>query len=161
MSLNAHIKVDKEQALIWTRRAYRFSALFKFAWFYAIGIIVLWLLIAIVDVIGGQPQLATLHGLALFLIWIAVTSYYYYYWYKGLEKTTVSWEFDATLDEEGVITNQKIETDREVPWSFYTGYREYEDHLEIHDKKEQVTFIPKIAELADVITYTKERIRPL
>ena len=159
MAVTAHIKIEKEQALRWSRRAFRFSALFKFAWFYAIGLIVFWLVIAMTDVIGGQPQLASLHALALFLVWIGLTSYDYYRWYKGLEKTSVSWEFDAALNEEGVKTNQKV--DREVPWSFYTGYREYDDHLEIHDKENQVTFIPKIDELVDIVTFTKDRIRRL
>ena len=161
MPVSAHIKIEKEQALTWTRRAFRYGMLFKFAWFYAIGLIVLWLIIAIADLIGGQPQLARLHGLALFLVWIGLTSYDYYLKYRDLEKTTVGWEFDATLDVEGVKTYSKVENEREVPWSFYTGYREYDDHLEIHDKKDQVTFIPKIDELADVVTFTKERIRPL
>jgi hypothetical protein len=161
MPVSAHIKIEKEQALRWSKRALRSAVFFKFAWFYAVGLIILWLIIAIADLIGGQPQLAALHALSLFLVWIGLTIYDYYRWNSSLEKTTVGWEFDATLDEEGVKTDTKVETEIEVPWSFYTGYREYDDHLEIHDKKDQVTFVPKTDELADVVTFTKEKIRSL
>ncbi|MFN0280101.1 MAG: hypothetical protein ACKVRN_16110 [Pyrinomonadaceae bacterium] len=121
----------------------------------------LWLIIAIADLIGGQPQLATLHAFVLFLIWIIITIYAYYAWYNDLEKSTVGWEFDAALDEDGVKTDAKVETERQVPWSFYAGYREFDDHLEIHDKNEEITFVPKTDELADVVAFTKEKVRPL
>jgi hypothetical protein len=160
MALTGHIKIEKELALRWYRRAYGITALFTHGYYYAVRLLILWLIIAIADSIGGQRDLAPLHGLTLFLVWIAITSYEYYRWYRGLEKTVVGWEFDATLDEQGVKTDAQVETAREVAWSFYTGYREYDDHLDIYEK-DQVTFIPKTDELAGLIAFTKEKIRPL
>lgn len=142
----------------WTRRAFLSDGLFRFAWFYAVVLAVLWLIIAIADLIGRQPQLAGLHALVLFLVWIGLTSYDFYSKYRGIAKTAVGWEFDATVDDDRVQTNARAET-HEVPWSFYTRYREYEDHLEIHDKKEQVTFLPKTDELEDLIAFTKRKIK--
>src|SRR4051812_22314816 len=117
MPISAHIKIEKEQARKWKRRAFRSGALFKYAWYNAVAVILLWFIVSIADLMGGQPQLAKYHALALFFVWVVMTSYAYFHWSGYVDKTTEGWEFDAILDDDGVKTNTKVETERETPWS--------------------------------------------
>ncbi|MBA3769379.1 MAG: hypothetical protein H0X08_02555 [Blastocatellia bacterium] len=161
MSLSAHIKIDKDLAVKGYRRALRYGAFGTYLYWYAIRLTVLWVLIAMADGIGGEKDLAPLHAGVLLLVCLGATIYDYIQWYRGIETTITGWEFDATLDEDGVKTHTEVPSDAEYSWDFYTGYREYDDYLEIHDSNKQVTFVPKTVVLAEVVAITKEKIPKL
>lgn len=158
MAITGRIKIEKEFVLKAYRRKNRWGGLFHVGYHLAIRLMFVWLAIASADACAGRRDLAALHALTIFFVWIVATVCYYVSWYQSLKKTVVGWEFDATLDDEGVKTHSIVDADREVPWSFYKGYREHDGYLEIHDQKDQVTFVPKTEELADLVVFTKEKI---
>lgn len=158
MELSGHIKVDKELAVKGYVNAFRFSGLINLASYYGTRLAVVWVIVAMADGIAGERDLAPLHALALAIVWLGVTSYEYVQWRLRLKADTVGWEFDATLNETGVKTYAKAESEKEYPWDFYTACREYEDYLEIRDSDGNVTFVPKTLELAELVAFTKEKI---
>ena len=158
MKLSGHIKIEKQLAVKAYRRALRFSAFNTYAYYYAVRLVVVGLLIAMADAVWEERDLIPRHAAVLGIIWLGITLFEYIRWHYDLEKKTEGWEFDATLDDTFVKTYAKVEAEREVPWDFYTSYREYEDYLEIRDSDSQVTFIPKTPELIEMINFTKEKI---
>lgn len=159
--MKVHIKVDKQLATKGWRKALGFKTLRETASGFATAVIIVWIVLFMTNSITGQGQFTTYDFAALALIGLAATVATHIKWYIDLGKNSPDWEFDAILNDQGVKTHAIVETDREVPWSYYKGYREYDDYIEIHDEKNQVTFIPKTDELMDAVAFTKENIRPL
>lgn len=159
MELSGRIKIEKELAIKGYRRALRFSALNSFAYYYAVRLVVVGLLIAIADAFWDGRDLIPRHAAVLGIVWLGITLFEYVRWYRDLDTKTEGWDFDATLNDTGVKTFAKVEAENEYPWDFYTSCREYEDYLEIRDSNAQVTFVPKTPELMELVNFTKEKIQ--
>lgn len=159
--IKVHIKIDKQLATRGWRKAFGFKTLWETAVGFAAAVIIIWVALFMTNSITGQGQFTTYDFAALALLGLAATVATHIKWYLDLGKNSQGWEFEATLDDQGVKTHAIVETDRDVPWSFYKGYREYDGYIEIHDENNQVTFIPKTEELMDAVAFTKENIRRL
>jgi len=158
--LEAHVKIDKELAVKGFRRAKRYSAFHEIALFYGYRLAAVWIVISIADAVIGAPNLMTFHLVVLGIVWLAATVHRYAQGYKEVAQQTVGWEFYAKLDDIGVTTDaEQVPNIQDFyPWSHYTGYREYDDYLEITDINGQTSFLPKDPKLYEIIAFTKRKI---
>jgi hypothetical protein len=158
--LEANVRIDKDLAVKGFRRALKYKAFQNISYFYAIRLMIVWLVISLVNALWGQGYLTSAHLVVLGVLWLGISIHGYYKWDKELAETTEGWEFIARLDDDGVFTYPKDRPEDEAryEWSFYHSYREYEDYLEITDINRNVTFLPKTAELLELIEFTKNKI---
>jgi hypothetical protein len=156
--LNVHVKIEKELAVKGWRRAFRFRYVDTLLYYYAIRLVIVWLVVAMVDAIGGERDLAPKHAGALAIVWIGIVAYDYVRWYRDLEEKTVGWEYDAVVDDEGVVTYSKAEREEKREWSWYKFYKEYDGYLELHDQEGNVAFLPKTEELSEAVAFTKTKV---
>lgn len=94
-------------------------------------------------------------SLLFVVLWIGQVAVTFIIWRHTLAKEQVGASFHASLDSEGVtVRSEEIRR----PWSDYTAYTEYEDYLQLTGPGGQFSFIPKRAELEEIIAFTKEKI---
>lgn len=153
--LEARVQIDDELAVKGYRRALRFKALQEQAYFYSSKLAVVWVVVAIADALFDAPHLIAPHFFFLLALSVAATFDGYLRWNKKIAAMR-GWSFYARLDEMGVATTFPQENWYE--WSSYTGYREFDDYLEIERLPGEISFLPKTPELFQVIEFTKEKI---
>ena len=156
--ISGHVQIERELAIRGWRRAFRFRGLWKLAYYNACELIVIWVVIAIANAIQHQGVLSIFHFEILAIFWVVATLACHIKWYLDIEKNTFGWAFDAILDENGVKVTRS-ESEKHYDWVSYKAYKEYEDYLEIEDIKGNVTFLPKTEDLAEVISFTKSKLR--
>jgi hypothetical protein len=153
--IEAHVKIEKDLAVKGLRRALKFHAIKDISYFYALRLMIVWLVISLANALAGGSHLTSYHGLFLIAVWIGVSIHGYRKWYRDIGDTE-GWEFYAKADELGVTTEPVSESRKE--WSFYSNYIEHDDHLQINDTAGGITFLPKRPELEDLIDFTKTKI---
>src|SRR5215470_11435808 len=134
----------------------RAKAIQDISYYYAVRLMVLWLVLSFVNALSGHGDLTKLHLAALGVVWIVASAWRYLEWQKELSAKTEGWEFDATLDETGVTT--RSESEARYNWNYYIDYKEYDDCLEIRDHRGNITFVPKEPHLLEAIEFTKKHI---
>ena len=133
-------------------RAYKYRLLWKHAKFY--GVILLF----------GAGGFSTFQFIAsgrvafsglylLFPIWAVLIVFSYSKSYYILKNVNEGYSFDVKLDEEGVETS-----DQKISWDEYHYFVEFDEYLEIHGPKNSISFVPKTAELHDILEYVRKRI---
>ncbi|HEX8370483.1 MAG TPA: hypothetical protein VF604_18195 [Pyrinomonadaceae bacterium] len=155
--IEARIQIDDELAVKGYRKALRFKALKEHAYFYASKLAIVWAVIACADALLGAEHLIKPHFFFLLALSVAATVYGYIKWDKKISELK-GWSFYAKLDEMGVTTMNPHENRYE--WSSYTGYREFDDYLEIERLPGEISFLPKTPDLFQVVEFTKEKIPP-
>ncbi len=153
--LQAHIQIDKDLAVRAYKRALRPSAVKSFAISYGWLTFAAWLGVSAIDFFAGQVDLILYHSIFFFGLWVLEVAVATFYWQRILASTTQGWGFRATLDDDGVTT-QYGETKH--AWTDYSAYIEYEDYLQLIGPGGQISFLPKTAELAEIVVLTKEKI---
>jgi len=156
--IKVHVKIEKELAIKAWRRAMRFKAFDRLLYFYATRLTIVWLVVATVDAINNEKDLAPFHLGSLAIVCIVACIYGYIKWYLEVESKTVGWEFDAILDDQGVRTLSEVESETRHDWTYYKSYKEYDEYLQIDDEDGNTTFLPKIESLAEAISITKTKI---
>lgn len=154
--LEAQIEIDKELAVKGYKRALKNKALREIAYFYASRLTIVWLVVSAANLLVNEENLTNYYLLIFAGLWIISTTHGYLQWQKKLANETQGWSFYASLDDIGVTTN--INRNNRYNWDFYTNYIEYDDYLQINDSQGDVTFLPKSAELSEIIEFTKNKI---
>jgi hypothetical protein len=155
--MEVHIQIDDELAVRGYRKALRRKAVDDIIGFYMPKLMMVWIVIAIADALAGASHLIILHLLFLTGLTVAASIYSYIEWERKISQLS-GWSFYARLDEMGVTTTNPQENWYE--WSSYTGYREFDDYLEIERLPGEISFLPKTPELFEAIEFTKEKIPP-
>jgi hypothetical protein len=153
--IEAHVQIDDELAVKGFKRALRAKAIKDISHYYATNLMIVWMVIAVADVVLGAAHLMFSHFLVMAGLWIVASVAGYYDWTKRIAQTK-GWSFDAKLDEQGVIINASQKN--RVNWDHYTGYKEYDDYLQIEAGEGEISFLPKTPELFEVIEFTKQMI---
>jgi len=159
--LEAHIKIDKDLAVKGFRRALKYKALQDISYFYAVRLMIVWLVVSLANALWEQADLSKIHLVFLVVLWIGISIHGYYKWHRELADQTEGWEFIAKLDDTGVTTQsvQKAEEEEiKYGWDRYQSYKDCGDYLQIAFDGGGYTFLPKTAELAEVIEFTKNKI---
>lgn len=153
--IEAQVQVDDELAVKGYRKALRRKAVDDIIAFYTPRLLVVWLVVAFVDVVADVGHLIIPHMLALLALTVAAAIHNYLDWDKRVAQMK-GWSFYARLDEMGVTTRSPQENWYE--WSSYKGYREFDDYLEIERLPGEISFLPKTPDLFRAIEFTKEKI---
>lgn len=158
--LEARVKIDKDLAVRGYRTALKYKAFQDLSYFYAVRLMIVWIAISVVNALWKHGEMTTPHLIALGVVWLGMSFYAYREWYNGLADKTEGWEFVARLDDDGVSTSPVDGGGQEFryAWSHYQSYRDRGDYLQINDVNGGITFVPKTAELAELIEFTKEKI---
>lgn len=106
--------------------------------------------------LGDAEHLIGLHAKLFLGIWVIISAYEYVNWYRRIGDTD-GWSFYAELDEAGVNTNAAAKN--RIEWDSYVSYEEYEDYLQINDKRGGISFLPKTPDLFEAIEFTKRKIQ--
>ncbi|HEX6280076.1 MAG TPA: hypothetical protein VFZ49_08710 [Pyrinomonadaceae bacterium] len=155
--LEARIEISDELAAKGFKRAMTPSAASQIAAYYGNKLAMVWVVVAIVDGIGGAGHLIFYHLLALTAVWVAASLMRYHEWSAEIGRMK-GWSFHAKLDEGGVTTKHADPDEQRVSWSFYKNYVEYDAYLQIEDEDGNFSFIPKTPELFPLIEFTKRNI---
>lgn len=156
--LEARVEIPDDIASPGFKRAKTPGALLQIASQYGYNLVVIWAVVAFVDLILRAGYLILPHLAVLTGLWIAATIYRYFAWSKEIAQTR-GWTFYAQLDDHGVtLRRDPTEGETRVSWSFYKNYVEYETYLQIEDSTGNFSFLPKTPELFELIEFTKTKI---
>ena len=86
--------------------------------------------------------------------WLLLLFYNILKTYFSIISITEDYRFHIKLNKNGVETEEG-----KKPWSSYLFYIEYDDYLEIHEKNEAISFLPKTEDLKEIIEYTMSNIK--
>lgn len=153
--LEANIQIHKDLVVKAYRRAWRYKALRDISYFYAIRLLIVWMVAGAANNVTGKSGSINFH-LTFIILWVIAVIHGFIKWHKDISRTMTNWDFNAVLDYSGVTT--KTISENNYKWNFYKNYQEYEDYLQINDFKGGITFLPKTPELCEIIEFTKSNI---
>ena len=154
--IEVHIPIDRDLIIKGYKKAYAMQVLQNGAAFYSWRAFIVFLVIAIVDVIYKSGNLIGIHLYVITGLAFVASLYHYFDWLKQVSTNARDSELHVVLDDDGVIL--KDEADRRIEWSSYKYFKEYEDYLEITNSSGEISFLPKNNDLANVIIFTKSKI---
>jgi uncharacterized membrane protein len=81
--LEAHIKIDKDLAVKGFRRALKYKAFQDISYFYAVRLMIVWLVISLANALWDQGNLSKIHLVFLVVLWLGISIHGYYKMVRG------------------------------------------------------------------------------